>query len=962
MAAVREEAERAQAEIARLSAVQAELEALRQVQAEAQQPSGESTGRLQGESAAEAAERHAAEAAAAKAQLEAELRAALLAEVRAQVEAETRVELELREKAEPPAASGAADAPSAAAVAAEVSALQDECQRQRDEAAAAAVEAKEARAGSRFVKSVLLMRLRKAQHRFAEMLDESRQEAEARTASETERSEAELRRLEQELGQARAEAQASSKTIEHLEAELASYADAGAEGGGSSAAVAEAVEAAAAAEAKLGKLQAESKAREAQAKAREAELMDDVQRRANQLAQAKQQLTVARAAREDAERRAASLAHEVTRLMTQLEDGGAPGGRTGEGGGVQLRPSGGAAGAPATEGLAALEHKRALELEKAEAEAAILRPQMQELRAALGNLLTTVAIEQPDADGRHGSGSGDGRVRLVLDSGAPTRIKCGSTEMASDGTHAGLPLAETMAAQVVHAACGRPDAAPARSGAALGAAVASGTSRFPPLGARYGATGAAADDAGGALVVDDHGDVVQLPPIGRPEPNGQGWPGGTPGGGPGSGPGAGYSGIGADGDDFGDAGVYGYGSDGFGAGSTVAAAGGPDRVGAAAGVGGGLVGVGSVGGVGSGGGSGGAGSAVLGLEAIKRWARREDSSLTELVPALQDVVEAISGSLSGVSSRTARTVRFALEQSHESSKALLGAITSLLSRDDQMRKERSDAAIAMLGTKMELIRLQRQLAAPRLTGDRELDAAVAEELMDGNGGMAQALHTLTQRMLASQEKWEAKKAAIEDARSTDFAAALESLKSVVSAAQGETQQPKLVAAPPTGEFLQRNSSVISRYLAQQKALMFGGGPATSKGPSAPPGSKLSPRSGPAPPLAPPSLGPGSSAISAVFPSPRSGARTKGGAPAAAMVAGAGEALFFPQPPTAAALGRLSIRADAISEVAVMAHAGALNTHSARQAVAKLDAVGHDHFASPLISGTDYRRRFDKFPQ
>ena len=110
---------------------------------------------------------------------------------------------------------------------------------------------------------------------------------------------------------------------------------------------------------------------------------------------------------------------------------------------------------------------------------------------------------------------------------------------------------------------------------------------------------------------------------------------------------------------------------------------------------------------------------------------------------LQRSLGALGQAMSALTAHAKHVQRKALEASHEHSKALLLNVVSLLSRDEQMRRERSDAAIAMLHTKMELLRLQKQLAQPVLMGDPAVDGDVAEEALDHSAGVTRALHTLT---------------------------------------------------------------------------------------------------------------------------------------------------------------------------------------------------------------------------
>lgn len=133
------------------------------------------------------------------------------------------------------------------------------------------------------------------------------------------------------------------------------------------------------------------------------------------------------------------------------------------------------------------------------------------------------------------------------------------------------------------------------------------------------------------------------------------------------------------------------------------------------------------------------------------------------MPLLKAAVEAIGSTLLALDAHAKQVRRRALEAAHEHSKGLLSNVVSLVSRDEQLRQERSDAALAMLQTKMELVQLQKQLVQPSLTASTLTDGAVAEEAMNGGGGITRALHTISQRMLDAQLKWEAKKAHVETA-------------------------------------------------------------------------------------------------------------------------------------------------------------------------------------------------------
>ena len=137
-------------------------------------------------------------------------------------------------------------------------------------------------------------------------------------------------------------------------------------------------------------------------------------------------------------------------------------------------------------------------------------------------------------------------------------------------------------------------------------------------------------------------------------------------------------------------------------------------------------------------------------------------------------------------------------------KTLLSNVVQMLSNDEAMRAERSDAAVAMLETKMQLLQLQQKLTQPILRGidGGGVDGPAAEELMNGGGPVTRALYTLTKRMLDAQSAWEMKKQRIEEARADDFAAVLTSLTHLLSAAQ-ETDGAR---GPPVqrAEFLHRH--------------------------------------------------------------------------------------------------------------------------------------------------------------
>ena len=344
-------------------------------------------------------------------------------------------------------------------------------------------------------------------------------------------------------------------------------------------------------------------------------------------------------------------------------------------------------------------------------------------------------------------------------------------------------------------------------------------------------------------------------------------------------------------------------------------------------------------------------SAEASLRAISEWSSTPHAKLDDLLPLLAEAVHAIGMTISAVNANAKAVMRRALEASHEHSKALLSNVSSMITRDEQMRHERSDAAMAMLETKMQLLAMQQQLSQPMLTGGERaggLTAAQAEEAMNGGGGLTRALHTLTKRMLDAQEKWERKKVAVETARADDFDHVLSSLKNVLSAAQGAPPPPP---GPPVQrtEFLNRGSSVINRQLALHKGNLFPAPPPTQSGGNAP-----SPRTRGS------FLADATDAVVSVGPavalttngrsgpeheaSPRR-ARSRAGT---GVKTGAGEAIGFfsmpPPPPTAPAYGgKLVLKADAVTELAGMARLGDANTARQPQALLnKMSGGGHEH--------------------
>lgn len=400
------------------------------------------------------------------------------------------------------------------------------------------------------------------------------------------------------------------------------------------------------------------------------------------------------------------------------------------------------------------------------------------------------------------------------------------------------------------------------------------------------------------------------------------------------------------------------------------------------------------------------------LSAIRKWTRRNDAEMSELLPALQQVVGVVGLSLAALSSRATRAVKVALEQSHETGKLLVDSLARLLNRDEQLRAERSEAMRAMLHTKMELVRLHQTLVAPKhiSAGHAGLDAALLDESLDGNAGLTRAMHTLTKRMLESQERWEAKKAKIEEARARDFAHTVQALKATLAAAQGDGLKPSApsnVGAFKHEEFMNRGSSVINRALALQKAAHFVReyiGPA----PNAPP-PRRDPNVNALAELAAARLGPSSSAVGSLNLSPRTGTRiighlterTADGSVGKARKAGAGDIIMLsnispsPPPPSqqqqqqrvpagAAPPPRapppstttsappsarnesfrqseaLGLRADAVTEASAIVGTGELHPGQP-SAVMRLNQAGenqHVLFASPLTGG-DFRKRFSR---
>jgi hypothetical protein len=375
------------------------------------------------------------------------------------------------------------------------------------------------------------------------------------------------------------------------------------------------------------------------------------------------------------------------------------------------------------------------------------------------------------------------------------------------------------------------------------------------------------------------------------------------------------------------------------------------------------------------------------------------------------VVGVVGLSLAALSSRATRAVKVALEQSHETGKLLVDSLARLLNRDEQLRAERSEAMRAMLHTKMELVRLHQTLVAPKhiSAGHAGLDAALLDESLDGNAGLTRAMHTLTKRMLESQERWEAKKAKIEEARARDFAHTVQALKATLAAAQGDGLKPSApsnVGAFKHEEFMNRGSSVINRALALQKAAHFVReyiGPA----PNAPP-PRRDPNVNALAELAAARLGPSSSAVGSLNLSPRTGTRiighlterTADGSVGKARKAGAGDIIMLsnispsPPPPSQQQQQRvpagaappprapppstttsappsarnesfrqseaLGLRADAVTEASAIVGTGELHPGQP-SAVMRLNQAGenqHVLFASPLTGG-DFRKRFSR---
>jgi hypothetical protein len=259
----------------------------------------------------------------------------------------------------------------------------------------------------------------------------------------------------------------------------------------------------------------------------------------------------------------------------------------------------------------------------------------------------------------------------------------------------------------------------------------------------------------------------------------------------------------------------------------------------------------------------------------------------------------------------------------------------------------------MLHTKIELLKLQQRLAEPSAnahmaisTGNLDSNAlAIVEETIDSQASVLRAMHLMTERMLVAQERWEQKKAAIETARSIDFANALMSIKAVVAAATGSSPvvqvAPSALPSAPRPAFLNRGSSVINRALAQQKSPLF------------PNSNTISPRAG-----AGQNFGVSSASIASITPSPRAGTRLQDrrlpGVTTAAVAAGAGDVLLLPHPPGL----RPALRADTVTELGAIATSGTLPAQ-AGVAVSKLAAVGgNEHvLTTAAITGTEYRRKF-----
>ena len=399
------------------------------------------------------------------------------------------------------------------------------------------------------------------------------------------------------------------------------------------------------------------------------------------------------------------------------------------------------------------------------------------------------------------------------------------------------------------------------------------------------------------------------------------------------------------------------------------------------------------------------------LSAIRRWTRRNDAEMSELLPALQQVVGVVGLSLAALSSRATRAVKVALEQSHETGKLLVDSLARLLNRDEQLRAERSEAMRTMLHTKMELVRLHQTLVAPKhiSAGHAGLDAALLDESLDGNAGLTRAMHSLTKRMLEAQERWEAKKAKIEEARARDFAHTVHALKATLAAAQGDglkSSAPSIVGAFKHEEFMNRGSSVINRALALQKAAHFVR-EYIGAAPNAPP-PRRDPNVNALAELAAARLGPSSSAVGSLNLSPRTGTRiishlaerTADGSVGKARKAGAGDIIMLsnispsPPPPSQQQQQRLpagaappprapppsttnsappssrnesfrqsealGLRADAVTEASAIVGTGELHPGQP-SAVMRLNQAGenqHVLFASPLTGG-DFRKRFSR---
>ena len=336
------------------------------------------------------------------------------------------------------------------------------------------------------------------------------------------------------------------------------------------------------------------------------------------------------------------------------------------------------------------------------------------------------------------------------------------------------------------------------------------------------------------------------------------------------------------------------------------------------------------------------------IGAITAWAQREDSSLADLLPVLKDALSSIGRTLSALTQHAKNASQKALEASHQHAKSLHENIIHLLARDEQLRRERSDAAITMLQTKMELVQLQQQLTQPAVEGDTTLDAAKAEEAMNSGGGVTRALHTLTQRMLDAQVRWEERKANIEAARSNQLSAVLKSLKNVLEASNGKPNAQASARVQRT-EFMNRGSSVINRYLAINKNAFV---PASTSAGILPGSTMPTPRNQPNNPELTPAVLPVQTPLPPNGPPPGKrprAARTNG---AARVKSGAGEAVVL-QP--RGSMNRL--QADVISETAAMAQAGGL-AHP-QLSLAKFTAAGHDHilFDNSAMQGADFRRKF-----